>query len=61
MSTEECEQCGCILTNGQPITATSRHMDHDHLTGKFRAVLCCSCNAKQPKQIINNTNINNGI
>ena len=61
MSTDECELCGCILTNGKPITATSRCMDHCHLTGKFRNVLCYSCNAKLPKQIINNTNINNGI
>ncbi len=60
MSTENCEGCGCILTDNKPRTSTSRCLDHDHFTGKFRAVLCISCNSKQPrqhKQIKNNINI----
>ncbi len=60
MSTENCEGCGCILTGHKPRTSTSRCMDHDHFTGKFRAVLCISCNSsqpEQPKQIKNNINI----
>lgn len=64
MSTENCEGCECILTESKPQTSTSRCMDHDHITGEFRAVLCIGCNSKQPrqhKQIINNTNIDNGI
>ncbi len=47
-STEKCESCGCILTDG--ISSTSRCMDHDHFTGQFRAVLCKSCNSTLPKQ-----------
>ncbi len=52
MSTENCELCNCILTDNKPKTSTSRVMDHDHFTGKFRAVLCRSCNSRQPKQPI---------
>ena len=61
MSTENCEGCNCILTGNKPQTATSRCLDHCHITGKFRAVLCKACNVKQPKQPkqkINNININ---
>ena len=61
MSTENCEGCNCKLTSGKPQTATSRCLDHCHITGKFRAVLCKACNVKQPKQPkqkINNININ---
>ncbi len=47
MSTENCENCECILTDNKPKTSTSRVMDHDHETGLFRAVLCRSCNSKQ--------------
>ena len=60
MSTENCELCNCKLTENNPRTATSRCLDHDHFTGKFRAVLCIRCNSsqpKQPKQIKNNINI----
>ena len=61
MSTENCEGCNCKLTSGKPQTATSRCLDHCHITGKFRAVLCLVCKVKQPKQPkqkINNININ---
>ncbi len=57
MSTENCDGCKCKLTENKPQTSTSRCMDHDHFTGKFRAVLCKACNVKQPKQIKNNINI----
>ena len=50
MSTENCEGCGCKLTDNKPRTSTSRCMDHDHETGLFRAVLCLVCNSKQPRQ-----------
>ncbi len=50
MGTEKCDGCDCILTDNKPRTSTSRCMDHDHETGEFRAVLCHSCNLKQPRQ-----------
>ena len=51
MSTEKCERCECILTeSASHTTSTRRCMDHDHFTGQFRAVLCHSCNVKQPQQ-----------
>ena len=61
MSTEFCWQCGVILTTGKVRTSTTKCLDHCHITGLFRAILCHCCNAKQPrqpKQIKNNININ---
>ena len=49
-STENCELCNCILTDTKPQISTSRCMDHDHITGKFRNVVCRSCNAILPTQ-----------
>ena len=49
-SAENCELCNCKLTENKIQTTTSRCMDHDHFTGKFRNVLCLSCNLKQPRQ-----------
>ena len=57
MNTDYCERCNCKLTGNKPQTSTSRCMDHDHITGKFRNVLCLCCNSSLPKQtkkIINN-------
>ena len=36
----KCELCGYGGSKKQ------LHMDHDHLTGQFRAWLCSNCNAK---------------
>ncbi len=58
MSTEFCWHCGCKLTTGKPMTSTTKCLDHCHITGLFRAILCCGCNSKLPKQIKNNININ---
>jgi phosphoglycolate phosphatase-like HAD superfamily hydrolase len=49
-STEKCEGCECILTENKPRTNTSRVLDHCHITGQFRAVLCHACNIRQPRQ-----------
>jgi len=50
MNTDYCERCNCKLTGTKPMTGTSRCMDHDHITGKFRGVVCHSCNSSLPKQ-----------
>ena len=64
MNTEYCECCGCKLTTDKVMTLTTRCLDHCHITGLFRRVLCNGCNLKLPRQtkkIINNININNVI
>lgn len=44
---ERCEECNCLYTEDN-----IKCMDHCHLTGNFRNILCNSCNAKRKK---NNT------
>lgn len=34
-----CAACRCTLEGG-----IKEHVDHDHATGKVRAILCCNCN-----------------
>lgn len=42
LSSERCENCNCPYTKDN-----IKVMDHCHLTGKFRNILCHSCNTKQ--------------
>jgi Recombination endonuclease VII len=35
---------GCAICGVKPERAASLHLDHDHVTGKVRAILCLSCN-----------------
>ena len=51
VSATHCELCNVSFENKTP------EMDHDHITGYFRKVLCRSCNAsymKQPKKSYKN-------
>ena len=44
LNTLECENCEIELDTN---TSTTKCLDHDHLTGEFRNVLCNSCNVKR--------------
>lgn len=44
ISSERCEECNCLYTEDNV-----KCMDHCHESGKFRYILCHSCNTKQTK------------
>ncbi len=55
-SSTTCEKCGKEFKSEQ-----DRHMDHCHETGKFRNILCASCNGKRCKIHSHNTSGHLGI
>lgn len=50
-NTTLCDYCAITLTIDKKNTITTKCMDHCHKTGKFRAVLCQSCNVKKVTDI----------
>ena len=42
LSSERCENCNCLYTEDNV-----KDMDHNHDNGKFRNILCHSCNMKR--------------
>ena len=46
----------CELCNKEYKNTTDRHLDHDHTTGLFRNIVCCSCNASSKLKEINKNN-----
>tara|TARA_R110000782_G_scaffold202504_1_gene291036 strand:- start:387 stop:695 length:309 start_codon:yes stop_codon:yes gene_type:complete len=47
LGTTHCEECDIELTEDRYNTPTTRCLDHDHYTGKFRNILCFVCNIKR--------------
>ena len=45
--TTNCDLCNVVLTIGKVNSATSKHMDHSHITGEFRNILCQTCNVRR--------------
>mgnify|MGYP003646752008 FL=1 len=46
-NTEECDNCGIKLTVGGINKCNTKVMDHSHITGEFRNILCLSCNSSR--------------
>jgi 2-polyprenyl-3-methyl-5-hydroxy-6-metoxy-1,4-benzoquinol methylase len=45
INTNQCELCSISITCGKGLTG-KKHLDHCHITGKFRNILCGHCNTK---------------
>ena len=45
--TTNCDNCNCILTKDKINTSTTKCMDHCHITGTFRNILCIACNVRR--------------
>ena len=42
--TNECQICDIPLTESKKVVYNKKVMDHSHLSGEFRAILCWTCN-----------------
>ena len=43
LNCNNCEECNVALTNDE-VCITKKVLDHNHITGKFRNILCHKCN-----------------
>ena len=64
IETTHCDKCNVLLTKGSKGN-TGKCMDHCHISGEFRNVICRLCNLRLPKQkgtkLSNNTSGHRGI
>ena len=44
-----CQICSVVLTTGE-VCPTRRVLDHCHITGYVRGIVCMSCNSSLPRQ-----------
>ena len=56
-NTEFCDDCRCQLIHEGPICSARKCMDHSHKTGKFRNILCHTCNMNPSRREININNV----
>lgn len=47
LNCKNCEKCNIELTIDKINTITTKCMDHSHITGEFRNILCLTCNVKR--------------
>ena len=47
LSTTNCEECGVKLTVDKKNTSTTKCLDHNHISGDFRNILCHACNIQR--------------
>ena len=47
VNTTNCENCNVILTRDRQNTSTTKCLDHCHISGKFRNILCHACNVRR--------------
>ena len=48
LSTTHCDFCNVELTDGKKMSSTTKCLDHSHVSGEVRNILCNKCNVKLP-------------
>ncbi len=51
INTTNCENCDVVLVEGR-VGNNAKHLDHDHKTNLFRAILCSTCNVNRRNEIL---------